>query len=709
MGVPLPGFFISRAGGDAPMAAKVGQILAAAGHRVVLQQWDFANRNFMAEMDAALASGARVIAILTPVYLTSDYCRAEWMHALAGDPLNRRGRLIVLRVAPCEPTGLLRSIAYWDAVRLAGRSDADALLADIVAAAVMPDAQRRTSPVNGYWRAAATITSPEVRRTPHFTGRTNELYDIDFALQEGGNAALSQTATIRGMGGAGKSTLAREYAFQVLETDAYAGIWWLNAEKDPDTQSWSRLEQDLVALGDKFQPGLANARDRTAAARWALDQIANGGFDRRWLLVYDNVDDVRVLEHWRPRGNVHLLATTRLKTLALAHGSAMTIPVGIWRPQDAADYLVSASGRRDISASDFDRIAHDLGYLPLALSHAAAYLASVENATAGSYLAAVAAHLNDVPEGAAYDRPVFATFRAAMEIAEQRAPGAQALLSMAAYHAPDNIPEELFAAAPDGAPPDLAAVLAQPAQREKAIGALGRLSLLEFDSATRTLSIHRVVQAAARDTLGPQTGRHYAHAAVDAAFAALPEPDPSVWPRYERLVSHVRTTVEHAGDELGRPLWWLLTAAASYLQERAALDEVMPLLRRAQRIAERLAKADAGNAGWQRDLSVSYSKIGDVLVEQGNLADALEAYRASHAIFERLAQADAGNAGWQHDVALSLQRVGFVAVRQNDLAAARAAYERGHRIMQALVRLAPDHAAFKRDLEWFDRQIAELR
>jgi TIR domain len=277
----LPDYFISRTGVDAPIAAKVAQILEGVGHRVVLQQWDFANKNFMAEMDTALASGARVISILTPEYLSSDYCTAEWMHPLSGDPLNRRGRLIVLRVAPCEPKGLLRNIAYWDLVRLAGRSDGDALLADIVAAAVMPDAQRRDLPVSGYWRAAATINSAEVRRTPHFTGRASELYDIDFALQEGSNAALSQAATIRGMGGAGKSTLAREYAFQVLETDAYAGIWWLDAEKDPDTLSWSKLVQDLVALGDKFQPGLANARDPAAAASWTLDQIAKGGFDCR--------------------------------------------------------------------------------------------------------------------------------------------------------------------------------------------------------------------------------------------------------------------------------------------------------------------------------------------------------------------------------------------------------------------------------------------
>jgi hypothetical protein len=41
---------------------------------------------------------------------------------------------------------------------------------------------------------------------------------------------------------------------------------------------------------------------------------------------------------------------------------------------------------------------------------------------------------------------------------------------------------------------------------------------------------------------------------------------------------------------------------------------------------QRLAKADPGN-GWQRDLSVSYSKVGDVLVAQGNLPEALKSFR----------------------------------------------------------------------------------
>ena len=50
----------------------------------------------------------------------------------------------------------------------------------------------------------------------------------------------------------------------------------------------------------------------------------------------------------------------------------------------------------------------------------------------------------------------------------------------------------------------------------------------------------------------------------------------------------------------------------------------------ARAVAERLAKADPGNAGWQRDLSVSHNKIGDVQRAQGNLPAALTSFQASH-------------------------------------------------------------------------------
>ena len=63
---------------------------------------------------------------------------------------------------------------------------------------------------------------------------------------------------------------------------------------------------------------------------------------------------------------------------------------------------------------------------------------------------------------------------------------------------------------------------------------------------------------------------------------------------------------------------------ATALTDYRALDD----------LCDRLAKADPGNARWQRDLSVSHNKIGDVQQAQGDLAAALTSYQASHDIFD---------------------------------------------------------------------------
>jgi hypothetical protein len=68
------------------------------------------------------------------------------------------------------------------------------------------------------------------------------------------------------------------------------------------------------------------------------------------------------------------------------------------------------------------------------------------------------------------------------------------------------------------------------------------------------------------------------------------------------------------------------------------LPEALKSFRDGHAIADRLAKADPGNTEWQRDLSVSYEKTGDVLVAQGNLPEALKSFRDSLAIRDRLAK-----------------------------------------------------------------------
>jgi hypothetical protein len=80
---------------------------------------------------------------------------------------------------------------------------------------------------------------------------------------------------------------------------------------------------------------------------------------------------------------------------------------------------------------------------------------------------------------------------------------------------------------------------------------------------------------------------------------------------------------------------------------------------------------DAGDTGWQRDLSVSHNKVGDVRVAPGDLAGALGAYQAGLAIAERLAARDAGNGGWQRDLLVPRSKIGDALPRLGAVAGAR--------------------------------------
>jgi tetratricopeptide (TPR) repeat protein len=139
------------------------------------------------------------------------------------------------------------------------------------------------------------------------------------------------------------------------------------------------------------------------------------------------------------------------------------------------------------------------------------------------------------------------------------------------------------------------------------------------------------------------------------------------------------------------------------LAAQGNLPEALKSFRDRFAIADRLAKADPGNAVWQRDLSVSYSHIGDVLAAQGNLPEALKSFRDALAIAERLAKSGPGNAGWQRNL-----MVFYVRMAETDPSHARAMLTRAAEVanaMQSRGILAPHDAWMPGDLA---RRIAAL-
>ncbi len=68
---------------------------------------------------------------------------------------------------------------------------------------------------------------------------------------------------------------------------------------------------------------------------------------------------------------------------------------------------------------------------------------------------------------------------------------------------------------------------------------------------------------------------------------------------------------------------------------------------------KQLAARDPNNAEWQRDLSVSYNKIGDISAARGDRDGALKAYKDGLDIRKQLAARDPNNAEWQRDLSVS--------------------------------------------------------
>ncbi len=130
--------FISYTKTDEIWARWVGSVLLSAGYSVTVQYKDFLpGANFVELMDLAIRNTDRTIAILSPEYLKSDFAASEWQAAFRDDPLGQKRKLIPVRVAKVNLTGLLGSIVYADIVGHSEKS-ATAILLGAISAGSRP-------------------------------------------------------------------------------------------------------------------------------------------------------------------------------------------------------------------------------------------------------------------------------------------------------------------------------------------------------------------------------------------------------------------------------------------------------------------------------------------------------------------------------------------------------------------------------------------
>jgi SAM-dependent methyltransferase len=193
-----------------------------------------------------------------------------------------------------------------------------------------------------------------------------------------------------------------------------------------------------------------------------------------------------------------------------------------------------------------------LGGLPLALEQAAAYM-KVSGRDLCSYSTLLRTRLIDLmEEGKSHDYPftVATTLRLSFERIEAASPVAADLLRLCAVLAPDDIPIELLQAGADELPQELQDAALDEVNLDRALAALRDYSLIDRQGGG--LSMHRLVQAVVRDSMG-STERQWLGTAIRMLRTAFPIEigDPATRSTYARILPHARAVLDALGDDEG--------------------------------------------------------------------------------------------------------------------------------------------------------------
>ncbi|MFJ6676143.1 tetratricopeptide repeat protein [Actinosynnema sp. NPDC091369] len=409
-----------------------------------------------------------------------------------------------------------------------------------------------------------------------FVGRSGELARLDAALTRTGRAVV---VAVHGLGGVGKSTVAARCVER--QADRFRPVWWITAD------SPAAIDTGLAELAVALAPELAGAplEQRTeAAVRWLATHDG-------WLVVLDNLT--------APADAARLLARVRTGTVLITsrrrsgwNGVAEAVPLDVLPAEQAAD-LLTRLVRAEWPEADLtgaDRLCAELGWLPLAVEQAGAYLAQARR-TPAAYLDLLAEFparmFTATAEGGDPQRTMARVWHVTLDRLSDT-PLAGRVLHHLAWHAPEAIPRALLTSVFDE--PDLSE-------------ALGRLAAYNMITLTGdTIAVHRLAQAVTRTPDPDDPHRQPAdvtrarHATTTALSRALADTDPgrpADWPTFHAVLPHVRALLDHADPDVDTTqLCDLADHVALYFDSQGDTATAIALYTRTTRSRERLHGPD---------------------------------------------------------------------------------------------------------------------
>src|SRR6185503_10875157 len=342
---------------DEPFVNRLYQHLTEKGFSVWYDRVSMPSRalTFLHEIRDAIRGSERLVVVLGPHSLGSDYVRAEWQHALAEAkvvvPVLRLGTYLDV---PPE----LKDLHCPDCTATRPEPDGFSEIARILTDPVPPLA----------------IVSGDLPDFPaHFQPRPAVMTAIahEVLLDLESPVVLSgpeRVVFMHGMGGTGKSVLAAAFARSTTTRRSFAdGIVWLGAS--PETEPL-----DLLRRCGQLISGAPQSYANEATATTELRKLLA---ERRVLLVLDNIWNIEQVEHLLGSldVNTRVLATTRDAGLATALGARAVEITELSEDaalQQLADWVHITVDELPAAAAD---LARECGYLPFALALNGAMLA----------------------------------------------------------------------------------------------------------------------------------------------------------------------------------------------------------------------------------------------------------------------------------------------------------------------------------------------
>ncbi|EPE06925.1 kinesin light chain 1 [Ophiostoma piceae UAMH 11346] len=333
-------------------------------------------------------------------------------------------------------------------------------------------------------------------RNSAFTGRESELKRL-----RGMPAPRQQTArlAIAGLGGVGKTQLALEFVYQRQKGFSDCAVFWV------PSVSQEMIDQEFRNIA--MQLGISGQDDTQASTQERLRDYWSSSESGRWILVFDNVDDISI---WEKRGLVDCLPrnelgtivfTTRNKQVAVRLARSNVIDLSNMDEESSRRLLHNYLVCKDLldRTEDTNALMKQLAYLPLALVQAATYI-NMNTITIQEYTELLGAQEEDVVELLSEDfddawryegtlNPVSATWLISLTQIQERNPFAAEYLSYMACLDSKDIPRSLL---PSGR------------SRKDEIDAIGTLTAYSFISRQAhngMFTMHPLVHIATRNWL----------------------------------------------------------------------------------------------------------------------------------------------------------------------------------------------------------------